>query len=255
MSFELITIPCLSDNYAFILFNNENRSALLVDAPEAEPINKVISQNNLNLEKIFITHHHSDHVDGLAKILERHEAITIGSKVDTNRLPSLDQYMEAGDKISFENQTGEIFDVSGHTLGHIALYFSSQNLLFSGDSLMALGCGRLFEGTAEQMWHSLSQLMDLPDATLICSGHEYTANNASFALTINPENLDLVKRSKEVQLARTKNLFTVPSKLELEKKTNPFLRPFDKNIRKNLNMIGSTDEEVFRRIRSLKDKF
>ena len=120
---------------------------------------------------------------------------------------------------------------------------------------MALGCGRLFEGTAEQMWHSLSQLMDLPDATLICSGHEYTANNASFALTINPENPDLIKRSEEVKLARTKNLFTVPSTLELEKKTNPFLRPFDKNIRKNLNMIGSTDEEVFRRIRSLKDKF
>ena len=181
MSLELITIPCLSDNYAFILFNNENRSALLVDTPEAEPINKVINQNNLNLEKIFITHHHSDHVDGLAKILEHHEAITIGAMVDTHRLPRLDQYVEAGDKISFENQTGEIFDVSGHTIGHIALYFSSQNFLFSGDSLMAMGCGRLFEGTAEQMWHSLSQLMDLPDATLICSGHEYTANNASFA--------------------------------------------------------------------------
>ena len=255
MSFELITIPCLSDNYAFILFNTENRSALLVDAPEAEPVNKVISQNNLNLEKIFITHHHSDHVDGLAKILENHKAVTIGAKVDTHRLPRLDQYVEAGDKISFENQTGEIFDVSGHTIGHIALYFSSQNFLFSGDSLMALGCGRLFEGTAEQMWHSLSQLMDLPDATLICSGHEYTANNASFALTINPENPDLIKRSEEVKLARTKNLFTVPSTLELEKKTNPFLRPFDKNIRKNLNMIGSTDEEVFRKIRSLKDKF
>ena len=255
MSFELITIPCLSDNYAFILFNKENRSALLVDAPEAEPINKVISQNNLNLEKIFITHHHSDHVDGLAKILERHEAIAIGAKVDTNRLPRLDQYVEAGDKISFENQTGEIFDVSGHTMGHIALYFSSQNFLFSGDSLMALGCGRLFEGTAEQMWNSLSQLIDLPDATLICSGHEYTENNATFALTIDPKNRDLIKRSEEVKLARAKNRFTVPSTLEVEKKTNPFLRPFDKNIRKNLNMIGSTDEEVFSKIRSLKDKF
>ena len=120
MSFELITIPCLSDNYAFILFNNENRSALLVDAPEAEPINKVINHKNLNLEKIFITHHHSDHVDGLAKILENHKAITIGAKADIHRLPRLDQYVEAGDKISFENQIGDIFDVSGHTLGHIA---------------------------------------------------------------------------------------------------------------------------------------
>jgi hydroxyacylglutathione hydrolase len=255
MSFELITIPCLSDNYAFILFNKETRSALLIDAPEAEPINKIIKQNNLNLEKIFITHHHSDHVDGLAKILANHEAITIGAKADIHRLPSLDQYVEAGDKILFENQTGNIFDVSGHTIGHIALNFSTQNLLFSGDSLMALGCGRLFEGTAEQMWHSLLQLMDLPDNTLICSGHEYTENNASFALTIDPQNRDLIKRSEEVKLARSKNQFTVPSTLELEKKTNPFLRPFDKNIRKNLNMTGSTDEEVFRKIRSLKDKF
>ena len=113
MSFELITIPCLSDNYAFILFNNKSRSALLVDAPEAEPINNVLNQYKLNLEKIFITHHHSDHVNGLAKILERHEAITIGAKADIHRLPRLDQYVEAGDKISFENQTGEIFDVSG----------------------------------------------------------------------------------------------------------------------------------------------
>ena len=255
MSLELITIPCLSDNYAFILFNNKNRTALLVDAPEAEPINKVIDQNNLNLEKIFITHHHSDHVDGLAKILENHEAITIGAKADIHRLPRLDQYVEAGDKISFENQTGDIFDVSGHTIGHIALYFSSQNLLFSGDSLMALGCGRLFEGTAKQMWHSLSQFMDLPDATLICSGHEYTENNASFALTVNPENSDLIRRSEDIKLARSKNYCTVPSTLELEKKTNPFLSPVDKNIRKNLNMVEFTDEEVFSKIRFLKDKF
>mgnify|MGYP000209003977 FL=1 len=110
MSFELITIPCLSDNYAFILFNNKSRSALLVDAPEAEPINNVLNQNNLNLEKIFITHHHSDHVDGLEKILQNRKAITIGAEADIHRLPRLDQYVAAGDTISFENQTGDIFD-------------------------------------------------------------------------------------------------------------------------------------------------
>ena len=151
MSFELITIPCLSDNYAFILYNVENRSALLVDAPEAEPINQVLSKNNLNLEKIFLTHHHADHIDGLDEILEKHSAVTIGAKADTHRLPKLDEYVEAGDQFLFQGQVGEIFDVSGHTIGHIALYISAQNILFSGDSLMALGCGRLFEGSAEQM--------------------------------------------------------------------------------------------------------
>ena len=255
MSFELITIPCLSDNYAFILYNVENRSAFLVDAPEADPINEVLSKKKLTLEKIFLTHHHADHIDGLDKILEKHSAVTIGAKADIHRLPKLDEYVEAGDLFLFQGQAGKIFDVSGHTIGHLALYISAQNILFSGDSLMALGCGRLFEGSAEQMWHSLSQLLSLPDSTQICSGHEYTENNASFALSIDPKNHDLVKRSKQVKLERSKGLFTVPSELGLEKKTNPFLRPFDKNIRENLNMSRSTDVEVFSKIRALKDKF
>ena len=255
MSFELITIPCLTDNYAFILFNVENRSALLVDAPEAEPINKALSKNNLNLEKIFLTHHHADHIDGLDNILEKHNALTFGAQADIHRLPKLDEYIQPGDQFLFQGQAGKVFDVSGHTVGHIALYIPAQNILFSGDSLMALGCGRLFEGRAEQMWQSLSRLLSLPDTTQICSGHEYTENNASFALSIDPKNRDLVSRCEQVKFERSKGLFTVPSELGLEKKTNPFLRPFDKNIRENLNMSISTDVEVFSKIRTLKDKF
>ena len=255
MSFKLITIPCLSDNYAFLLYNVENRSAFLVDAPEAGPLNEVLDKNDLILEQIFLTHHHADHVEGLSGILKKHDALTVGARADINRLPKLDKYVQAGDEISFQKQIGKVFDVSGHTIGHIALYISAQNVLFSGDSLMALGCGRLFEGSAEQMWQSLYPLLSLPDNTKICSGHEYTENNASFALTIDPENPDLVRRSEQVRFARSKNLFTVPSQLGLEKKTNPFLRPFDKNIRKNLNMLGSADAEVFSKIRSLKDNF
>jgi hydroxyacylglutathione hydrolase len=255
MSFELITIPCLSDNYAFLLYNEENRSALLVDAPEASPINEALDKNNLILEQIFLTHHHADHVDGLSGILEKHDPLTIGAQADINRLPKLDKYVRPGDEISFQEQTGTVLDVSGHTIGHVALYISAQHILFSGDSLMALGCGRLFEGSAEQMWQSLSRMLSLPDSTKICSGHEYTENNASFALTIDPQNPDLTKRIENVKFARSKKLFTVPSQLGLEKKTNPFLRPFDKNIRENLNMLGSTDVEVFSKIRLLKDNF
>ena len=255
MSFELITIPCLSDNYAFLLYNEENRSALLVDAPEASPINEALDKNNLILEQIFLTHHHADHVDGLSGILEKHDPLTIGAQADINRLPKLDKYVQPGDEISFQEQTGTVLDVSGHTIGHVALYIAAQHILFSGDSLMALGCGRLFEGSAEQMWQSLSRMLSLPDNTKICSGHEYTENNASFALTIDPQNPDLIKRSENVKFARSKKLFTIPSQLGLEKKTNPFLRPFDKNIRENLNMLGSTDVEVFSKIRLLKDNF
>ena len=255
MSFELITIPCLSDNYAFVFYNIENRSALLVDAPEAGPINEILGRNNLNLEKIFLTHHHADHVDGLDGVLKKHDALTLGAQADIHRLPKLDKYVQPGDKISFQGQAGQVRDVSGHTIGHIALHISSQNILFSGDSLMALGCGRLFEGSAEQMWHSLRSLLYLPDTTKVCSGHEYTEDNARFALTIDPNNLDLLRRSENVRTARRKNLFTVPSNLGLEKKTNPFLRPFDKNIRKKLNMHDSSDVEVFSKFRSLKDKF
>ena len=255
MSFELITIPCLSDNYAFLLYNVENRSAFLVDAPEARPINDALHKNNLILEQIFLTHHHADHIDGLNGILEKHDPLTIGAQADINRLPKLDKYVRPGDEISFQKQTGTVLDVSGHTIGHVALYISAQHILFSGDSLMALGCGRLFEGSAEQMWHSLSRLLSLPDNTKICSGHEYTENNASFALTVDPQNPDLTRRSENVKFARSNKLFTVPSKLGLEKKTNPFLRPFDKKIRENLNMLGSTDVEVFSKIRLLKDNF
>ena len=255
MYFQLITIPCLSDNYAFVLYNVENHAALLVDAPEAGPINEILTKNNLKLEKIFLTHHHADHIDGLDNILEKHSAVTIGAKADIHRLPKLDEYVQPGDQFVFQGQTGKVFDVSGHTIGHIALYISNQNILFSGDSLMALGCGRLFEGSAEQMWRSLSSLLYLPDTTQICSGHEYTENNASFALSIDPNNQDLMKRCEQIKLERSKGLFTVPSELGIEKKTNPFLRPFDKNIRENLNMRGSTDVEVFSKIRTLKDNF
>ena len=188
MSFKLITIPCLSDNYAFLLCNLENRSAFLVDAPEAGPINEVLRRNNLNLEKIFLTHHHADHVDGLGEILEKHNAFTIGAHADIHRLPKLNHYVHSGDEISFQGLTGKVFDVSGHTVGHVALYISAQNILFSGDSLMALGCGRLFEGSAEQMWHSLYRLQSLPDKTKICSGHEYTKKNIEFALMLEKDN-------------------------------------------------------------------
>ena len=185
----ILPLPVLQDNVIWIWVRG--RRAVVVDPAVAGAVIDWLNTRGLELTAILQTHHHADHIDGLDNILEKHNAVTIGAQADIHRLPKLDEYVEPGDQFLFQGQTSKVFDVSGHTVGHIALYISTQNILFSGDSLMALGCGRLFEGSAEQMWHSLSNLLVLPDKTRICSGHEYTENNASFALTVDP-NLSLI---------------------------------------------------------------
>ena len=172
MSFEIITIPCLSDNYAFLAHDAADGKTLLVDVPEAAPISEALYKRGWRLTDILLTHHHQDHVDGLAELLKSHPARVIGAKADQNRLPPLDEAVVEGDIITVGSNNGLVFDVSGHTIGHIAIHFSSSKLLFTADSLMALGCGRLFEGDPDQMWGSLSKLATLDPDTIVCSGHE-----------------------------------------------------------------------------------
>ena len=174
MSFELLTVPCLSDNYAFLAHDDDSKQTLLVDAPEAEPILAKLQEKQWSLSHVLLTHHHWDHVDGLPQLLEFHSPQIIGSAADLKRLPPLDLPVTENDKIQIGGNEGTVFDTPGHTIGHISVYFEASKLLFSADTLMALGCGRLFEGTAEQMWHSLQKLSKLPDDTIVCSGHEYT---------------------------------------------------------------------------------
>ena len=255
MSFELLTIPCLSDNYAFLAHDPDTKATLLVDAPEPDPILLKLREKNWDLTHILITHHHWDHVDGLSKLLEYYSPQVIGSSSDVNRLPPLHLTVAENDKIKIGNKVGKVFEVSGHTIGHIAVYFEESKLLFTADSLMALGCGRLFEGTPGQMWQSLKKLSNLPDETVVCSGHEYTETNANFALTIDPHNQDLIRRYKNIKKLRSDGIPTVPSNLAEERNTNPFLRPWSKNIRANLDMIDATDDEVFAKIRALKDAY
>jgi hydroxyacylglutathione hydrolase len=207
------------------------------------------------LSHVLLTHHHWDHVDGLPKLLEFHSPQIIGSAADLKRLPPLHLPVSENDKIQIGGNEGTVFDTPGHTIGHISVYFEASKLLFSADTLMALGCGRLFEGTAEQMWHSLQKLSKLPDDTLVCSGHEYTEKNADFALTIDPKNQELVNRVQFTKKIRAEGVPTVPSNLGEEKKTNPFLRPWNKNIRTKIGMLDATDEEVFGKIRALKDAY
>ncbi len=255
MPYDIVTIPCLSDNYAYLLRDQDTQEVAVIDVPEAAPILKALEENDWTLSQIWLTHHHPDHIDGVADLLEEYAAKVFGAQADAHRLPPLDQALAEGDAFNLGNYEVQIIDVPGHTVGHIAFHVPEAKLVFTADSLMALGCGRLFEGTPAQMWESLQKLAALPDDTLICSGHEYTASNAKFALTIDPQNAVLISRSAAIDAARQKGEATVPSLLSLEMQTNPFLRPADPGIRANLGMPDATDTEVFTEIRARKDAF
>lgn len=255
MPFDLITIPCLSDNYAYLLHDLDSGETACIDVPEAGPIKAALEDTGWKLTQVWLTHHHDDHVQGLTELLGQYHASVVGAKADAHRLPELNVSVKEGDTVRLGKLDAKILDVSGHTVGHIAFHVPAAKLAFTADSLMALGCGRLFEGTPEQMWESLQKLMALPPDTTICSGHEYTASNAKFALTVDPENEALISRSSAVASARAKGQATVPSKLSEELETNPFLRAADPALRAHLGMQNASDAEVFTEVRKRKDNF
>lgn len=251
---ELVTIPCLKDNYAFLIHDASSGATAVVDVPEAGPILDALDARGWTLTHVLLTHHHWDHIDGLSGLRIGPEVAVIGAAADAHRLPPLTQAVAEGDTIHFGNAEAQIFDVSGHTVGHIAFWFPESALLFTGDSLMAMGCGRLFEGTPAQMWQSLSKLAALPGTTLVCSGHEYTEGNARFARTLD-EPPALIERMDRIARARASGLPTVPSTLAEERATNPFLRASDPAMKKTLGLGDATDAEVFATIRARKDNF
>ena len=254
---EIVTIPCLKDNYAFALHLRETGQTLIVDVPEAAPIVAECARRGWVITDVLLTHHHWDHVDGLPDLHAATDGpIRVwGAAADAHRLPALDHALHEGDVMEIGALRGTVYDVSGHTVGHIAVHFPQAGVIFTADSLMALGCGRLFEGTPAQMWQSLSKLTALPRDTLVCSGHEYTQSNARFALTIDPENKALQARATRIDEARAKGLPTVPSSLGMELDTNPFLRANDPQIKAHLGMTQASDAECFAEIRQRKDHF
>lgn len=255
MPLEIVTIPCLKDNYAFLAHDKATGQTAVVDVPEAAPIIAALKQRGWTLSHVLLTHHHWDHVDGLAALLADHPATVIGAAADAHRLPPLDIAVREGDTITIGSDTGRVIDVSGHTLGHVAFHFPDSAVVFTADSLMALGCGRLFEGTPAQMHESLSKLAALPPETLVCSGHEYTASNAKFALTIEPGNPALISRVEKIETARAQGRPTVPSLLSTERATNPFLRSDSPEIQANLGLSGADPVTVFTEVRRRKDSF
>ena len=255
MPLELVTVPCLSDNYAFLLHETGTGETALVDAPEAGPIRAELDRRGWTLSEIWITHHHADHVQAVDDLRDATGARVLGNGADAKRLPRLDREVRAGEAFDFAGHEVRVIDVSGHTVGHVAFYVADAKAAFTADSLMALGCGRLFEGTAPQMWESLQRLAALPPDTLICSGHEYTQSNAQFARTIEPDNPALISRSEEIDAAREQGRPTVPSTLETEFLTNPFLRAGLPEVQETLGLSGYAPSEVFAEIRSRKDRF
>ena len=253
MALELVTVPCLSDNYAFLLHNTQFGETALVDAPEAAPIQAELDARGWTLSDILITHHHWDHVEGLEEL--RGNARVIGSKADADRLPPLDVAVDEGDALNVLGESVTVFDVSGHTINHLAFHFPTSGMVFTADSLMALGCGRLFEGTPEQMWESMLKLRALPKETIVCSGHEYTESNAKFALSLEEDNPALTSRIRAMIEARAVQRPTVPSILALECETNPFLRADDPKLKAAVKMADATDAAVFTEIRARKDNF
>ncbi len=255
MPLEIITIPCRTDNYAFLLHNSATGQTALVDAPEVPAITAALDGRGWGLTDILITHHHDDHIAGVEALRALYNPRVIGAAADAHRLPRLDLAVAEGDKLTVCGEQASVTDVSGHTLGHIAFYFAASHAAFTADSLMAMGCGRLFEGTAAQMWTNLQKLRAMPAETLICSGHEYTANNARFALTIEPGNPELIARVAAIAVARAAGAFTVPSLLALEQQTNPFLRADVPALAAALGMTGADPADIFAEIRRRKDKF
>jgi hydroxyacylglutathione hydrolase len=255
MPLRIVTVPCLSDNYAFILHDEVTKRTALVDAPAAEPIMEVLSGHGWHLSDLLITHHHDDHIAGVADLQRAYGCRVIGARADAHRLPPLDLAVDISDVEAVCGEEVHVIDVPGHTVGHVAYHLPGAQAVFTGDSLMAMGCGRLFEGTPAQMWDSLQRLRALPPDTLVCSGHEYTASNMRFALSLEPDHPGLISRSQAIADARSKGLPTVPSPLSLEIATNPFLRADDPALAAALDMAGADPVDVFARVRGLKDRF
>ncbi len=255
MTIQVHQFPCLSDNYGFLVHEPESGVTASVDSPEADPINRALEEKGWRLTHIFNTHHHFDHAGGNEKLKSKWSCEVIGAANDASRIPGIDTRVSDGDTFVWGNTEVKVFEVPGHTTGHIAYYFAADDVVFVGDTLFALGCGRLFEGTPVQMWDSLQKLMALPDETTVYCAHEYTQANAAFALSVEPQNEALVARSREIDELRAQGIPTVPTTIGRERATNPFVRPMSSDLQVTIGLEGADLVDVFAETRRRKDNF
>lgn len=254
MPLDIRLVPYGGDNYAFLLQDAESGATACVDAGDGDAILAALEATGWRLSEIWITHHHGDHVAGLAQVKAATGARVRGPEPHGQPIHGLDDRLEHGDDFNFAGRAVHVIATPGHTLDMINFHLPTEAVVFTGDTLFTLGCGRLFEGTPEMMWHSLTRLAALPDATRAYGAHEYTAANARFALSVDPDNAALAARAAEVQAARAEGRPTVPTTIGEERATNPFLRASDPAMKAHLGMAGVEDAAAFAEIRARKDR-
>jgi len=234
-------IPCLQDNYSYLIIDENNNSACVIDPSEADPIISFVENNNIKLQYILNTHHHFDHIGGNKELKKKFGSTVLGFKEDSHRIPEIDILLENDQIWKAQNFIAKIIHIPGHTLGHICFYFFNEKLIFTGDTLFSLGCGRIFEGTYKQMFDSLNKIKSLPKETKVYCGHEYTLNNSKFCIKHDSENLELKKKINDISKKIKNGLPTIPSTIKEELDCNIFLR--------------TEDLESFSKLRDLKDNF
>lgn len=245
---------CRSDNFGLLIRDSESGATALIDAPEEAPILKAIQETGWQPPSmVFVTHHHMDHVAANLALKERFGLTIVGPAKEAEKIPGIDRLLREGDYIGLGEEDACVIETPGHTAGHVSYYFDRSGILFTADTLFALGCGRLFECEPAIMHQSLQKLAKLPPETVIYCGHEYTASNARFALTVDPDNKALQKRAEHIEALRLDGKATLPTTLSEELATNPFMRAHDATIRRNLHMQDASSEAVFAEIRRRKD--
>ena len=247
-------IPCLNDNYSYLIFEKETNTVSIVDPSEFNSCDRIV-QKYKKLDYILNTHHHFDHVDGNLKLKKKYNSKVLGFDKDKERIPGIDIKLKDNQKFKIGDLEFKVIFVPGHTNGHIAFYFENEKVLFSGDTLFSLGCGKIFEGTHKDTFNSLNKLKSLSPDTKIYCGHEYTKKNYDFCIKCDPENSFLKEKAKLINSKLKDNLPTVPSNLTDELKTNVFLRCNDKGLKQTLNLKDCSDQEIFTKLRDLKDTF
>ncbi len=255
MPIEIRQFPCLSDNYGYLIHDRDTGATAALDTPDPEAINRELDAAGWRLTHILNTHHHFDHAGGNLALKEKWGCEIIGPRGEAARIPGIDIEAGEGDIIALGSSKAIVHETPGHTLGHIIYHFADDSAAFVGDTIFAMGCGRLFEGTPAQMWSSLSMIAAMAPETKLYCAHEYTKANAAFALSVDPDNDELKSRAAEVDAMRAKNIPTVPTTVALELATNPFLRAANAHLQAAIGMQGATPVDAFAKTRALKDSF
>lgn len=255
MTAPIVLIPCLADNYGALIHDPATGATASVDAPEAVPILKALETAGWKLTHILVTHHHADHVQGVERLKAVWPgAVVIGPKAEADRIPLIERVVEEGDVVKIGSLAANVIATPGHTLGHVVYHFADEAVLFAGDTLFAMGCGRPFEAPAATLWDSLRKLRGLDPLTRIYCGHEYTLANGRFALSVEPDNADVQARLLEVKALRADGAPTIPTTLALEERTNPFLRADSPEIKRALGMSNAADADAFAELRLRKNR-